>query len=109
MDNYDMSALDALAVNHADDSDGKNGNDARDITSKAIITQIRAARGLLGWRQKQLAYHAKTAPLTISRLERGEKNPRFSTLLKIRSALEDAGVEFLIADEYGGVGVRLCA
>ena len=73
--------------------------------------QIRAARALLGWRQDDLAKAANVAPATIYRLEKGE-GPLMgyvSTLMRIQSAFENAGVRFLDNDAGGGIGVRLAA
>jgi transcriptional regulator with XRE-family HTH domain len=73
--------------------------------------QIRAARALLGWRQDDLAKAANVAPATIYRLEKGE-GPLMgyvSTLMRIQSAFENAGVRFLDNDAGGGIGVRRAA
>ena len=70
--------------------------------------QIRAARALLGWRQEDLAKTANVAPATIYRLEKGE-GPLMgyvSTLMRIQSAFEEAGIRFLDNDAGGGIGVR---
>jgi predicted transcriptional regulator len=74
----------------------------------AMITsrQIRAARALLGWSQQQLADKAIVSVNALARLERGEVDPRMSTLMAVHKALTDAGIEFLPAD-VKGEGVRL--
>jgi hypothetical protein len=67
------------------------------------IDQLRAARGLLGWSQSELAARAG---LTVKRLE-GGFGPRVSddAQAKMQKAIEAAGIEFL--DENGaGLGVR---
>jgi predicted transcriptional regulator len=71
------------------------------------IEQIRAARGLLGWSQSELAERAELSLPTIKRVEAG-KGPHVSDLArtKLRRALETAGVEF-IEENGGGPGVRL--
>lgn len=72
--------------------------------------QIRAARALLGWRQEDLAKAANVAPATIYRLEKGAAGPVMgyvSTLMRIQSAFEKAGILFLDDDAGGGIGVRL--
>lgn len=61
------------------------------------------ARAALGLGVRDLAKLADVSQDTISRLERGEAL-KLSTRLKIRTALESAGVAFL--DENGG-GVKL--
>jgi transcriptional regulator with XRE-family HTH domain len=68
--------------------------------------QCRAARGLLGWRQDDLARKANVGIVTVHQLEAGISSPRHSTLEVIRRALEAAGVEF-IEENGGGPGVRL--
>jgi len=75
-----------------------------------IVTsrQIRAARGLLGWTRTELADRAIVSTTTVADIERGDVNPRASTLSAIILALEKAGIEFLRADGNGiGEGVRL--
>ena len=75
---------------------------------KVSIRQIKAARALLAWSQEQLAAAAEVSIPTIKRLEAqdGPLGGRNETGLKIRSALESAGVEFL-DNNGGGPGVRL--
>src|SRR5450759_871303 len=71
--------------------------------------QIRAARALLGWRQEQLAKASGVGAATIQRIERsvGPVGGYVSTLTRIQSALEKAGIRFLDKDSEGGIGVRL--
>ena len=66
----------------------------------------RAARALVGWSQDQLAEASAVATKTIADFERQARVPYPRTLRDIRTALEDAGVEF-IAENGGGPGVRL--
>ena len=68
--------------------------------------QIKAARGLLGWSQQELADKAIVSLNAVNRLERGQVDPRASTLSAVEKALNRAGVEFLSAGEKGE-GVRL--
>ena len=73
------------------------------------IEQIRAARGLLGWSQTELAAAAGLSLPTIKRLERVEGDgPAVSADARksVQSALEKAGVEF-IPENGGGAGVRM--
>ena len=63
----------------------------------------RAARGLLGWNQEKLAAVADVNALTIVQFERGTTRPRQSTLAKLVTAFEGAGVELL---NHGQTGVR---
>jgi transcriptional regulator with XRE-family HTH domain len=68
--------------------------------------QCRAARGLLGWSQQELARRARVGVVTVHQLEAGTSQPRPATLQVIREALEKAGVEF-IDENGGGAGARL--
>ena len=70
--------------------------------------QIRAARGLLDVSQAQLSKLASVSATTIKRLEAAsEVRGMAETLWKLQMALENAGVEFIPADEHKGPGVRL--
>ena len=57
--------------------------------------QIRAARALLDWNQKDLAEKAGISEPTIKLVETGKVRSNESTMLAIRSALEKADIEFL--------------
>lgn len=69
---------------------------------------LRAARGLLGWTQKDLARRGKVALGTLRKMEDsdGRVDARTETLIRVMTALEKAGVEFLNDDRPG---VRLFA
>lgn len=59
--------------------------------------QLRAARSLLGWEQKELAAKAGLHPGTVNRMERcGSKSVAgvIRNLEKVQTALEKAGVKF---------------
>jgi hypothetical protein len=67
------------------------------------------ARAGLGWGVRELAARAKVSVETVVRFEAGEQL-RETTLQKLRSAIERAGVEFIAEGESsagGGPGVRL--
>jgi transcriptional regulator with XRE-family HTH domain len=68
--------------------------------------QLRAARGLLGWSQAEVAKAASVGLSTVRNFETGQSTPIANNLAAIRAALEAAGVEF-IAENGGGPGVRL--
>ena len=70
--------------------------------------QIRAARALLGWSQTHLARRAGLGLATLQRIERDEgiEKGKFSTVIKIQKALEQAGIHFT-EDDTGEIGVRL--
>jgi transcriptional regulator with XRE-family HTH domain len=72
--------------------------------------QIRAARALLGWNQQRLADEAGLSAITVKRLEASDETfqAKFETVMKVKQAVESAGVVFR-ADENGlihGVGLR---
>jgi transcriptional regulator with XRE-family HTH domain len=70
--------------------------------------QIRAARALLGMNQRELSKLAEVAISTVKRIETSvEMTGSVRTLWQLQSALEQAGVEFIPADETRGPGVRL--
>jgi transcriptional regulator with XRE-family HTH domain len=69
--------------------------------------QCRAARGLMAWSQDQLAKHAGVGNSTVRDFEKGRRVPSNDSLVAIRSALEEAGVDFIPAKSAKGVGVRL--
>jgi transcriptional regulator with XRE-family HTH domain len=79
---------------------------SRGISPVVAVEQLRAARGLLGWSQSELAARAGLSLPTVKRLEAGF-GPRVSDEArgKLRRAIEAAGIEF-IEENGGGSGVR---
>lgn len=75
-----------------------------DVTSE----QVRAARALLRWEQKNLAVASGVSLPTIKRLEAkpGVMSAQGNTIRSLQRALEAAGIEF-IAENGGGPGVRI--
>jgi transcriptional regulator with XRE-family HTH domain len=71
--------------------------------------QIRAARALLGWRQEDLSKASGVGTATIQRIEKTDSqiSGYVSTLLRIQTAFENAGVLFIDDDDTAGIGVRL--
>ncbi|MFI5015549.1 MAG: helix-turn-helix domain-containing protein [Hyphomicrobiales bacterium] len=65
------------------------------------VGQLRAARGLIGWSQEELAEAAKVGRATIADFEAGKRTPYARTLETLRAALEAAGVEFTNGGEPG--------
>jgi transcriptional regulator with XRE-family HTH domain len=65
--------------------------------------QVRAARALLRWEQRDLAEASKVSLPSIKRLEttRGALAAQARTVEAIRSAIEAAGVEFTNGDQPG--------
>jgi hypothetical protein len=78
------------------------------ILTIEISEQLRAARALLRWEQKDLASASGVSLPTIKRLETkpGSLNAHAPTLDALRRALEGAGIQF-IPENGGGPGVRL--
>lgn len=74
----------------------------------AIITPAlcRAARGLLGWNQDDLAKAARIAVNTVRNFEAARSAPMANNLEALQAALEGAGVRF-IPQNGGGAGLRL--
>jgi transcriptional regulator with XRE-family HTH domain len=73
-----------------------------------VPAQIKAARALLGLGQLQLSKLADLGISTVKRIELSEgPSGSVRTLLKLQSALERAGIEFIPADAIKGPGVRL--
>jgi transcriptional regulator with XRE-family HTH domain len=67
--------------------------------------QVRAARGLLGWSQQELADAAEVGLSTVKTFESGKRKPIRANMTAIQNALETAGVVFNL-DEGTGQGVR---
>lgn len=57
---------------------------------QALGAWVRAAREERGWSQRDLAAVAGCAPETIAGLERGQVDPRLSTLCRIAAAFDIA-------------------
>lgn len=68
-----------------------------------VVTQIKAARALLGWTQSDLAKHSGLSLPAINNIERNLVSPRKETLQAIEEALTLAGVDFI---EQSGVQLR---
>ena len=68
--------------------------------------QIRAGRAMVGWSQQELADRALLSRNAVAQIERGEVDPRTSTLAAARRALEKGGVVFIPASGRQGEGVR---
>ena len=62
-------------------------------------------RAAVGWSVRELARNAGVTPNTISRIENGG-DALASTIERLQTALENAGVIFIDADKEGP-GVRL--
>ena len=75
---------------------------------KLTSEQIRAARALLRWEQRDLAEASGVSLPSVKRLETqpGSLAAQERTIAELRKALETAGVEF-IEENGGGPGVRI--
>ncbi len=74
------------------------------IDSKiATSAQCRAARALLNWTQAKLAEQAGVARKTVADYELGERTLHIRTRRDIMAALQQAGVEFVWADDVVGM------
>ena len=75
------------------------------------MIQVKAARLLLGWEQKDLARESGVSLPTIQRMEKlGLERSSVYNAEKVKSALERGGVQFIFQGLYtgdGGDGVRL--
>ena len=67
------------------------------------VPQIRAARGLLGWTQGDLAKISGMSLAAIAKIERGAANPRATTMQFLQQAFEKYDVEF---SDDPGVRIR---
>jgi transcriptional regulator with XRE-family HTH domain len=60
---------------------------------------VRAARKEKGWTQEDLAHSSGLAPVQVSRIERGVREIRLTTLVRLLAAL-DASPDQLLHDTY---------
>lgn len=58
-------------------------------------TNVRAARTARGWTQEDLAHKAGLAPVQVSRIERGRREIRLTTFLRLVEALEVSPTDLL--------------
>ncbi|MGY4368725.1 putative transcriptional regulator [Bradyrhizobium sp. LB1.3] len=76
---------------------------------------LRAARGLIGWSQTELAQHAGVSRMVIAKIETTVSSDRYdprrrAVLEKLQRVLEDeCGIEFTFANDRTGEGVRIRA
>lgn len=68
--------------------------------------QCRAARGLLGWSQNELATNAHVSRPTVADFETKSRLPIKNNINAIHDSMFAAGVEFLPEEGLNGVGVR---
>lgn len=74
-----------------------------------LPTQVRAARALIGWSQKDLAKISGVGVSTIRAFEAGRRDASAKHLLAFRKAFHrKGGIEFVLDDDNNGPGVRFC-
>jgi transcriptional regulator with XRE-family HTH domain len=71
-----------------------------------VPAQLRAARGLIGWSQNDLAERSKVARSMIAGFESSKRRPSLANRNDLRRTLEAAGVIF-VEEDAEGPGVRL--
>lgn len=69
-----------------------------------LSAQLRAARGLLGWSQGELAEAAGVSRTVVARVESDTVDPRMSSIEAILGAFDEAGV-MLVTEANGNFGV----
>lgn len=72
-----------------------------------VPAQIRAARGLVGWTQEQLATAAEVGLSTVRDIEGQRRGDQIGAISAIVRALENEGVTFIAGDASDGPGVRI--
>jgi transcriptional regulator with XRE-family HTH domain len=70
--------------------------------SSITTNQVRAARALLGWSQRDLAKNAKIAVSTVADFERGQRVPVPANIQAIRDAIASAGIVFTAGGAVAG-------
>jgi uncharacterized protein (DUF433 family)/transcriptional regulator with XRE-family HTH domain len=79
------------------------------VTAATVIPpQVRAARALLDWSQKELAERAGVAVTTVRDIEEG-KRADTGAAADVLETLRREGVEFVAGNESSGPGVRLAS
>jgi transcriptional regulator with XRE-family HTH domain len=81
---------------------GMRAESIRILTS----AQLRAARAMIQLTQEDLASRSGVPRSAIAEFETDIRNPRGTTLGKLRAALEDSGVVFIDGRGVSGVGLR---
>jgi transcriptional regulator with XRE-family HTH domain len=67
--------------------------------------QSRAARGWLGWSQRDLASRANVALNTVNEFEAGRRTPTPNNLTALRRAIEAEGIRLLFDTEGNAAGI----
>lgn len=72
-----------------------------------MVSMIRAARNALGWTQPMLAKRAGVSLVALARLESNVTSPRLSTVLKLKAAIEEAGIQVIEGQPAGGFTLQV--
>jgi ribosome-binding protein aMBF1 (putative translation factor) len=67
--------------------------------------QSRAARGWLGWSQKELATRASVALNTVYEFETGRRTPTTNNVASMRRAIEAEGIKLLFDETGAAAGI----
>jgi transcriptional regulator with XRE-family HTH domain len=89
---------------------GSSAIDANNDKDGMTPLLCRTARTLVNLSQAELAERAGISPLSVRNYEGEKTEPSYKTWRAIRTALEQAGVQFIDENEAsagGGPGVRL--
>ena len=79
----------------------------KNVPSRLIYAaQIRAARGLLNWSQGELAERAGVSKQSVTRIENGTMDPRFSTMTALNEAIRSTGAD-MNEDSSGTVMITI--
>ena len=74
-----------------------------------IVSIIRAARGVLGWTQPDLAERSGVSLVALARLESSAASPRLSTVSRLKAAIEAAGIQVIEGQPSGGFTLQVSA
>lgn len=66
-----------------------------DQSIKRFGQNVRAARLARSWTQEDLAHESGLAPVQVSRIERGVREIRLTTLLRLLTALDVSSTQLL--------------
>ena len=69
--------------------------------------QLRAARGWLGWSQKELAERSNVSLSTVHEFERGLRTPIANNIAAMQRAIEESGIRLLLDTEGKAAGIAL--
>jgi transcriptional regulator with XRE-family HTH domain len=72
-----------------------------------VVAAIRAARFAIGWSQADMAAASGVSEVSIARMEAGLISPRLSTITKVQTSLELAGVQITLNQPTGGFSLAV--